>query len=53
MFHDTLWSGQLIIFIMGLVLLVSLMLGKKNKGDERLRIAGEAIFLIPLVYLIF
>jgi 4-hydroxybenzoate polyprenyltransferase len=53
MFHDTLWSGQLIIFMMGLVLLVSLMRGKKNKEDERLRIVGEAIFLIPLVYLIF
>ena len=50
--NDRFWLDQLIIFIMGLVLLVSLLVGKKMK-DERLRIASEAIFLIPLVGLIF
>lgn len=51
--NDALWIGQLIILIMGLVLLISLMLGKKYNKDERLRIAGEVIFLFPLAYLIF
>jgi len=53
MVNDISWVAQLFILMMGLVLLVSLLLGNKNINDERLRIAGEAIFLIPLVYLIF
>ena len=51
--RGALWMEQLTIAIMGIVLLACLMLGKLIKRDERLRIAGEAIFLIPLFSLLF
>ena len=51
--NDALWVDQIIILIMGLILFGSLLLGKHVKQNETLRIAGEAIFLIPLVRLIF
>lgn len=47
------WYDQIIILIMGLVLFVSLLLGSQFKQNEGLRIAGEAIFFIPLIRLIF
>ena len=51
--NDAQWVDQIIILIMGLVLFGSLLLGKHVKQNETLRIAGEAIFFIPLVRLIF
>ena len=53
LYINTLWVDQLIILIMGLVLFVILIIGKQNKRGDGLRIAGEAIFLIPLLRLIF
>lgn len=53
MINGSQWIDQVIILIMGLVLIVSLILGKQIKQNEGLRIAGEAIFLMPLVRLIF
>jgi hypothetical protein len=51
--NDSFWADQLVILIMGLVLFVSLMIGKKIELQDGLRVAGETIFIIPLVRLIF
>jgi hypothetical protein len=47
------WSGQLVVLGMGLVLLVSLRMGKDVSPAENLRVVGEAIFLIPLLAILF
>ncbi|RLD23283.1 MAG: hypothetical protein DRI71_05715 [Bacteroidetes bacterium] len=49
---DSFWADQLVILIMGLVLFVSLIIGKKIELQDGLRVAGETIFLIPLLRLI-
>ena len=51
--NGALWTDQVIILIMGLILFASLILGRQVKQNEGLRIAGEAIFFIPLARLLF
>jgi 4-hydroxybenzoate polyprenyltransferase len=51
--NNALWADQVIILAMGLVLFLSLSTGKIVRAKESLRIMGEAIFLIPLIRLIF
>ena len=47
------WADQLVILTMGLILFISLKIGKKINLQDGLRMAGETIFLIPLIRLIF
>ena len=49
--NDSFWADQLVVFMMGMILFVSLVLGTRTKFQDGLRIAGETIFLIPLVRL--
>jgi 4-hydroxybenzoate polyprenyltransferase len=47
------WGGQLVVLGMGMVLLISLEIGQDFSPAENLRIAGEAIFMIPLLAILF
>lgn len=49
--NGSFWADQLVFFMMGMILFVSLVLGTQAKLQDALRIAGETIFLIPLVRL--
>ena len=52
MINDANWPDQLIIASMGMVLLLTLILKGRIHRRELYRIAGEAIFLIPIVGLL-
>jgi len=47
------WENQLIISLMGVMLLLTLILGKYTYHHELYRVVGEAIFLIPIIGLIW